>query len=92
MEFPFVAVNPKTGTEVHWPAYQTYANGEKVEWTGAEGSKSPASITTLSASAALSGSNGRTTFVMATLALGMSLVSLGLSIRKQSLAGARAAR
>jgi uncharacterized protein YcnI len=92
MEFPFVAVNPKTGTEVHWPAYQTYANGEKVEWTGAEGSKSPASVTTLSASASPSGSNGRTTFVMATLALAMSLVSLGLSIRKQSLAGAGAAR
>ncbi len=92
MEFPFVAVNPKTGTEVHWPAYQTYANGERVEWTGAEGSKSPASVTTLSASSAPSGSNGRTTLVMAAVALALSLVSLGLSIRKPSLAGAGAAR
>ena len=92
MEFPFVAVNPKTGTEVHWPAYQTYANGETVEWTGAEGSKSPASVTTLSASSAPSGSNGRTTFVIAAVALAMSLVSLGLSIRKPSLASAGAAR
>jgi uncharacterized protein YcnI len=92
MEFPFVAVNPKTGAEIHWPAYQTYANGEKVEWTGAEGSKSPASVTTLSASPAPSNSSGRATFVMASVALVMSLVSLGLSIRKQSLAGSGAAR
>ena len=83
VEFPFVAVNPKTGTEIHWPAFQTYANGDRVEWTGAEGSKSPASVTTLAASAAASsGSNG--TFVIASIALAMSLVSLGLAMRKRS--------
>jgi len=83
VEFPFVAVNPKTGTEIHWPAFQTCANGDRVEWTGAEGSKSPASVTTLAASAAASsGSNG--TFVIASIALAMSLVSLGLAMRKRS--------
>src|SRR5690348_6628057 len=48
-EFPFVAANPKTDTKLEWPAYQTYADGEKVEWTGPEGSKSPASVTTIAA-------------------------------------------
>jgi len=83
VEFPFVAVNPKTGAEIHWPAFQTYANGEHVEWTGAEGSKSPASVTTLSASSTASnGSSNRTTFIMASIALVMSFVSLGLAMRK----------
>jgi hypothetical protein len=44
VEFPFVAVNPNTATHVSWPAFQTYANGERVEWTGPEGAKSPASV------------------------------------------------
>jgi hypothetical protein len=47
VEFPFVAANPKSGTALIWPTYQTYAGGEKVEWTGAEGSKTPASSTKL---------------------------------------------
>jgi uncharacterized protein YcnI len=49
VEFPFVAVNPKEGANVVWPAFQTYAGGEIVEWTGPEGSKTPASVTTLTA-------------------------------------------
>jgi len=49
VEFPFVAVNPKEGERVVWPAFQTYAGGQVVEWTGPEGSKSPASVTTLTA-------------------------------------------
>jgi uncharacterized protein YcnI len=49
VEFPFVAANPKEATKLVWPAFQTYADGEKVEWTGAEGTKTPASVTTISA-------------------------------------------
>ena len=30
VEFPFVAVNPKDDAQLVWPAYQTYASGEKV--------------------------------------------------------------
>jgi uncharacterized protein YcnI len=45
VEFPFVAVNPKTPAQIQWPAFQTYADGQRVEWTGAEDSKSPASVT-----------------------------------------------
>lgn len=90
-EFPFVAANPKTDTKLEWPAYQTYADGEKVEWTGPEGSKAPASVTTIAAAAvpaavapapppAPTGSNVPrwlpwTAFVL-------SIVSLGLAMRK----------
>ena len=35
VEFPFIGVNPKTGTtRLVWPAFQTYADGEVVQWTG----------------------------------------------------------
>jgi uncharacterized protein YcnI len=90
-EFPFVAANPKTDTKLEWPAYQTYADGERVEWTGPEGSKAPASVTTIAAAAspaaaapppppAPAGSNVPrwlpwTAFVL-------SIVSLGLAMRK----------
>ena len=49
VEFPFVAVNPKTAATLVWPAFQTYADGERVEWTGPEGSDKPASVTVLTA-------------------------------------------
>jgi uncharacterized protein YcnI len=87
VEFPFVAVNPKTAAQISWPAYQTYANGERVEWTGAEGSKSPASVTAISAAPATSASTGgggsNTTFVLAIAALALAVISLGLSMRKR---------
>lgn len=34
-------------TEIVWKAYQTYADGSVVEWVGAEGSDTPASVTTV---------------------------------------------
>ena len=85
VEFPFVAVNPKTATQLAWPAYQTYASGERVEWTGAEGSKSPASVTAISVAptSAGGGGGGNTSFVLAAAALGLAVVSLGLSMRKR---------
>ena len=49
VEFPFVAVNPKTAGRLVWPTFQTYADGERVEWTGAEGEKAPASVTAIAA-------------------------------------------
>ena len=45
VEFPFVGANPKAATTLVWPVYQTYGDGVRVEWTGEEGSKAPASIT-----------------------------------------------
>jgi uncharacterized protein YcnI len=45
VEFPFMAVNPKAATSIAWPTYQTYADGVRVEWTGAKDSNTPASVT-----------------------------------------------
>ncbi|MCM3080444.1 MULTISPECIES: YcnI family protein [Brevibacillus] len=47
MEFAFVGANPKEAGEVAWKAYQTYTDGEVVEWTGEQDSKTPASVTTI---------------------------------------------
>jgi hypothetical protein len=76
VELPFVAANPKTATEIHWPVIQTYADGERAEWTGPAGSKRPASSTTIAATAAMSIGSW-----MAPVALALSLVSLGLALR-----------
>lgn len=49
MEFAFVGANPKEEGALAWKAYQTYADGEVVEWTGDKDSKTPASVTTVKA-------------------------------------------
>ncbi|KEO84108.1 YcnI family protein [Tumebacillus flagellatus] len=51
IEFNFIGANPKeVGTgKLAWKAYQTYADNSVVEWTGEEGSKTPASVTTIKA-------------------------------------------
>jgi uncharacterized protein YcnI len=82
VEFPFVAVNPKTDAKLEWPAYQTYADGERVEWTGPEGSKRPASVTTIGAATADASGGGGFVRWMPWVALVLSLVSLGLAMRK----------
>ena len=81
VEFPFVAVNPKTAAEVSWPVVQLYANGERVEWSGPAGSKTPASVTTIAPASGAQSSGGWTSWV-ATAALVLSLVSLGLVLRE----------
>jgi uncharacterized protein YcnI len=83
IEFPFVAANPKTDAKLVWPAYQTYADGERVEWTGPEGSKRPASATTIAAAAgtASAGQGGYVQW-LPWAALLLSLLSLGLAMRK----------
>jgi uncharacterized protein YcnI len=78
VEFPFVAVNPKAGERLVWPAFQTYADGQRVEWTGPVGSKSPASVTELTAHP---GGSPATLYV-ALAALVLALASLGLSLRR----------
>ena len=82
VEFPFVAVNPKIDATLTWPAYQTYADGERVEWSGPEGSKRPASVTKIGAAAAAEGSDGGYGRWVPWAAVALSLVSLGLAIRK----------
>jgi uncharacterized protein YcnI len=82
VEFPFVGANPKTPTSLVWPVYQTYADGPRVEWTGAEGSKSPASVTSIvEAGTDAPGSGGGPRWVP-WAALVLALISLGHALRK----------
>ena len=81
-EFPFVAANPKTAGEIHWPVIQTYADGERAEWTGPAGSKRPASSTTIAATPIATESAGGTTMWIAIAALILAVVSLGLALRR----------
>ena len=46
-EFSFHARNPNEDTKLVWNVTQTYEDGSKSEWTGAEGSRSPAPVTTV---------------------------------------------
>ena len=86
-EFPFVAANPKTAGSITWPVIQTYADGERAEWTGPADSKRPASLTTLAvASSSTTGapiSSSGINWVSAA-ALGMAVLSLGLSLRPKA--------
>jgi uncharacterized protein YcnI len=50
-EFTFTAHNPKSQTILEWNAIQTFQDGAKSEWTGPQGSKTPASRTTISTNA-----------------------------------------
>jgi len=78
VEFPFVAANPKANARLVWPSYQTYADSQVVEWTGAEGSKTPASVTTIETTRA---ANAATPWV-SWAALAVALVSLALALRR----------
>ena len=82
VEFPFVGVNPSEDTRLVWPAFQTYADGERVDWTGPEDSKRPASATTLDADSGVGGM----TKTVAIAALVVSLLSLGLALRPKTAA------
>lgn len=42
VEFGIKAVNPAAAEALTWRFIQSYADGTKVEWTGAPGSKTPA--------------------------------------------------
>ena len=79
VEFPFVAVNPREPTRLVWPVAQTYRGGERVDWNGPEGSRTPASATEIAA--ADDGPGGLGTW-LGGIALLVSLVALGLALRK----------
>lgn len=88
VEFPFVAANPKTATRLVWPVYQTYAEGPQVEWTGAEGSKAPASTTTIgdAAPAESPAAAGGVTRWVPWAALAIAMLGLGLAVRRREAA------
>jgi uncharacterized protein YcnI len=92
VEFPFIGVNPKEGERIVFPAIQTYEGGEVVQWSGPEGSRTPASVTTLTerpatgstAAAGAGGAGSSAPLYVSLAALTLGLVSLGLSLRQPS--------
>ena len=78
VEFPFIAVNPRTDARLVWPAYQTYEGGERVAWTGSEDSKTPASATRIGGGDVARGS---APLYVAIAAAAVALVSLGFVMR-----------
>ena len=77
-----MAVNPASDTRIVWPATQIYADGERVEWAGPEGSERPASAT-LIATASGPGQSGWASYV-AWAALVLALITLGLALRPRT--------
>lgn len=53
-EFPFIARNPKEGSEIAWKVRQRFADGTSADWVGPAGDKRPASVTKLTAAPASS--------------------------------------
>jgi uncharacterized protein YcnI len=83
VEFPFIAVNPKTPVRLVWPAFQTYSSGERVDWIGHEDAKQPASVTLVSASSRGAGSGLVIALWVCIGALVLSLVALFLALRPE---------
>ena len=81
VELPFIAVNPKAPTRLVWPVYQTYSDGERVEWTGAAETKAPASFTDVGTDGPAP-FGGRGPMLTAFAALALALIALGLSLRR----------
>ena len=50
-EFGFIGRNPKVGSAIAWKAHQRYADGTATHWVGEEGTRSPAPVTKLAATA-----------------------------------------
>jgi len=80
VELPFIAVNPKSSTQLVWPVFQSYASGERVEWTGGADAKTPASTTGVDTSGP-SPLGGHGPMLTALAALALALIALGLSLR-----------
>ena len=91
VELPFIAVNPKAATQLVWPVYQTYADGERVEWTGAPDAKSPASTTDVGTTGPAP-FGGRGPMLASLAALAFSLIALGLTLRPSRPTPPRGAR
>jgi uncharacterized protein YcnI len=88
VEFPFVAVNPKDSTSLAWPTYQTYANGERVEWTSPDtAAKTPVSTTQIADAVVVPIKVSRTSLYISIVALAFALTALGVAIRPKGVDG-----
>jgi uncharacterized protein YcnI len=82
VEFPFVAVNPKDSTSLSWPTIQTYASGERVEWTSPDtASKTPVSSTLIADTTPKPIKVSRTSLYISLIALLFALTALGVALR-----------
>jgi uncharacterized protein YcnI len=86
VELPFMGVNPRAEGRIAWPVYQTYADGERVGWTGPEGSQTPASVTVIGggATAAQTPRGAGIATWLAAAGLVVGLVALGLVLRPRA--------
>ena len=81
VELPFVGVNPKSSARISWPVVQTYANGQRVEWSGPPGSDNPASLTEIGGG----GSRGPLLpTLLAAVALLLAVLSIASSARRRT--------
>jgi uncharacterized protein YcnI len=86
VEFPFVAVNPEDSTSLAWPTIQTYANGERVEWTSPDtASKTPVSSTLIGDTTPRPIRVSRTSLYISLVALLFALTALGVALRPKGL-------
>jgi len=82
VEFPFLAVNPKDSTSLTWPTIQTYANGERVEWTSPDtASKTPVATTLIADTTPKTIKVSRTSLYISLAALLFALTALGVALR-----------
>ena len=85
VEFPFVAVTPTHDAPIVWPAFQTYADGERVAWTSLEpDAKTPASATEIGDDAGDEPAGGRgsgTALFLGGAGLLVAIVALGVALR-----------
>jgi uncharacterized protein YcnI len=85
IEFPFVAVNPREAVTLHWPTYQTYEGGEKVEWTSPDSAaKTPASSTAIRDAGGTEAGASHTALYVSIAALFAALMGLGVALRPRA--------
>jgi hypothetical protein len=84
VEFPFVEVNRPRSTRLSWPVFQTYSNGQRVDWTGPVGSDTPASVTVVSGGATW---HQWLPTVLAALALVVAVIGVALALRGRAARG-----
>jgi uncharacterized protein YcnI len=82
VEFPFLAVNPKDSTSLTWPTIQTYANGERVEWTSPDtASMTPVATTLIADTTPKPIKVSRTSLYISLAALLFALTALAVALR-----------
>jgi uncharacterized protein YcnI len=85
VELPFIGVNPGEPTRLVWPVIQTYANGDRAEWTGAPDSDRPASVTEIGTAPAAAGPQSSPwPLVVATAALVLAVLAVIIALSRSA--------